>query len=455
MLVKRAMDEFQRTKEDGAFLSSKLTVTPTGSKGQGKVFPLFNANEAAKQIKGPADVGDDTEKETEVEDFLDYDSGLSFTFNVEGEKGKATLSPKSFFPGSIPPTPKSSRDRICRWRVEGGLWIVNEDGTAEVVKGGNVNDNDSNSNSSVAKLISSAWTKLETALLHFNVAQVLSAMTDNSELHQIQVMGCYSLMKLASSQRAQILDLGGIEVALCAMDRHFRKATVQFGGCALFRAMAEGSDASKMRIAELGGIKAVLRAMLEHKEDRDVQEEGLRLLRRLALAESEALACMIADLDGIKAIASSMAAHRNDAKIQELGCGVLVALACSGNRCCDKIGEEGGVDAVIAAMSAKQHERNQRVQGTACRALRNFAMDVNVNCGMIERGGGIELIARALRSHRGQHEVQEEGTAALLNLSFHFVSRIKMEKLEIGDLAWAAYQDHNIREAKQLSQRLT
>ena len=138
-------------------------------------------------------------------------------------------------------------------------------------------------------------------------------------------------------------------------------------------------------------------------------------LRSLAINHAENKS-RIGEAGGVDAVLAAMRTHG-------MSTGVLVEKACAA-LCCfaanhaankSRIGEAGGVDVVLSTMRA--HKTNASVQKQACGALQRMCVNHAANKTRIVEAGGIDLVLLAMHVHETSAGVQETGRAALRNLS--------------------------------------
>jgi hypothetical protein len=166
---------------------------------------------------------------------------------------------------------------------------------------------------------------------------------------EIQRDGCFALSGLslcrydaddAFSAGQTILDTGGLECCLQALQRHAEWATVQAAGCCLIHNLCSSSNPTSANVRKAvfieGGLLAVLRAMDHHQQHGRVQNIACRAMHSLLLLslqkdEEDGPASLpwiraFVDSRGIEIVLAAMSNHVHDAEIQVLGCKFLTAL---------------------------------------------------------------------------------------------------------------------------------
>src|SRR3989338_2633430 len=79
-----------------------------------------------------------------------------------------------------------------------------------------------------------------------------------------------------------------------------------------------------------------------------------------------------------------------------------------------RIGECGGIEAVVAAM--RSHSANLDIQSNGCSVLLNLALDIDANA-RIGGCGGVEVVVAAMCAHLADSDVQYFRCGAILNLA--------------------------------------
>jgi hypothetical protein len=113
--------------------------------------------------------------------------------------------------------------------------------------------------------------------------KVVKAMTSFPQHKETQRYGSASLCNLAAhmlSGAKQVVEAGGIEAVLAAMESH-TESTIQLEGVRCLGSIAFQYPSSTHAISERGGVEAVLRAMSNHPEDEQVQKFACLFLEKM------------------------------------------------------------------------------------------------------------------------------------------------------------------------------
>ncbi|CAK0882339.1 unnamed protein product [Prorocentrum cordatum] len=252
---------------------------------------------------------------------------------------------------------------------------------------------------------------------------------------------CSPVGLVLREDRAHLSGIGGESPQAAASRQHEHEALLAMPTAPLVSVMAamsryDGSDMAEAgcrRLCELqaqqeegllaaGAAELVLRAMERHKGDRSlgIQEAGVRFLRDAASSrEGQA---KVAAAGGCHAVLRAMSgrAASGSPRMQELGCGAVLNLARdhseggSKGHAAWKVGMEGGVGAVLQAMTAC--EDSPQVQQAACAALRALLLDPSSQAKVVA-GDGIQALLLATTVHAADAAVVAAACSALLLLA--------------------------------------
>ncbi|TRY92181.1 hypothetical protein DNTS_014321, partial [Danionella cerebrum] len=123
-----------------------------------------------------------------------------------------------------------------------------------------------------------------------------------------------------------IVNAGGVELIVMAMNRHMTSAQVCEQGCAAMCVLALRKPNNCARIMESSGALAALQAMKTHPGEVSVQKQSCMLLRNL-VSRSQSFSAPILELGAEALISQAMEAHRDCADVaraalRDLGCQV-------------------------------------------------------------------------------------------------------------------------------------
>ncbi|XP_055059745.2 armadillo repeat-containing protein 6 [Misgurnus anguillicaudatus] len=123
-----------------------------------------------------------------------------------------------------------------------------------------------------------------------------------------------------------VVNAGGAELIVMAMNRHMSNAQVCEQGCAALCVLALRKPNNCKVIMDSGGALAALQAMKTHPTDVNVQKQSCMLLRNL-VARTRDYSQMILEMGAETLISQALAAHRDcddvgRAALRDLGCQV-------------------------------------------------------------------------------------------------------------------------------------
>jgi len=144
-------------------------------------------------------------------------------------------------------------------------------------------------------------------------------------------------------------------------------------------------------VVDAGGVECIVAAMQQHWSEMSVQETACEALA--SLSGHPSAAARLAAVDGIESVVSAMQEYGGRVALQESACHVLHSVARdAGNRA--RIVAAGGIECIVAAM--KRHTAGDTLQKWASAALSLLAD--NAHCrARLDAAGGSELIASELQ----------------------------------------------------------
>ncbi|KAL3931961.1 MAG: hypothetical protein SGARI_004081 [Bacillariaceae sp.] len=200
------------------------------------------------------------------------------------------------------------------------------------------------------------------------IDKVMTVMTSNLENTSIQSQGCVVISNIAmhkSSNKEEIFQRGaGMTVMSAMVEKPSDHVLIQKALSAL-RNLCIQCDSNKADVANLGLIEVVLNAMKTHREQPKVQEEGARLIA--GMGKSGAITTVIQCLDN----------QSDSPTIQKVGFSLLTNIARASDEAKLQIVDEGGLDAVSMAMMMAMQSENDWVLASACILLNSLAIEGN------------------------------------------------------------------------------
>lgn len=198
---------------------------------------------------------------------------------------------------------------------------------------------------------------------------VLWAMENFPTVATVQELGCCALGNLARDcheAQARILEIGGVESVISAMQAHRIVANVQIGACRALSEFAENPD-GRAAITNAGGVEAVVSCLREHMLVANVALEACAVLRKMVQDSVEVIA-RIKTSEGAQAIVRAMAAFSSVGQLQQHGCKLLGILSAGG--LADAVTNLGGID--VLAEASRNHSTDEFVQAEVASALQSL-----------------------------------------------------------------------------------
>ena len=183
--------------------------------------------------------------------------------------------------------------------------------------------------------------------------RLLDCMHRHAADAQVQLVCCMCLLVVTDSHDVNsnaVCAASGIECILAAVRTHRDESDLVVAGFGVLGMLSAKNAENQMKIAQQGAIDIALEAMTAHKECTDVLVQACVLLRNLAGRSDNQDA--IAAAGGIESILDAMRTQNSDSELIIQACRALANLAVhnAGNQI--KIATVGGIECIIAAMSA-------------------------------------------------------------------------------------------------------
>lgn len=229
---------------------------------------------------------------------------------------------------------------------------------------------------------------------------------------------------------ARIVDLGGLEAVLTAMEQFPDAVAVQEQGCRVLAALAEAVQIPDK--AEQTCVVAILSAMDCHPGSVLLQEMGCRAVSHLDVEQ-----CFV-PAGGIRAILRAMKNHPNAASVQAEACEALASLVrLQYGRCkncmehCKQIRLLGGLQVIFEAM--QKHSEEPKVQQYACIAICSM-LEIDAGGLQFAVAGGVVAIVRTIERYRRAFALEPVLAWAMQVLQFWSVGDEAIDKLSDNDV---------------------
>lgn len=171
---------------------------------------------------------------------------------------------------------------------------------------------------------------------------------------------CYAFAYKAITHGRQIVEEGGLELVLTAMNRHGRHEALQYDGCETLWRLSMDEDLAQ-KVLDAGGLTAVLAALAMNEESIRVMEEATGTLRWLAARDAK----RVLDGGGLEACIRVMENLPQFSWVQMWGCGAMGSFAEVDAK---SVQDLGGFTVVQAAMA--KHKDSKEVMRLGTEALK-------------------------------------------------------------------------------------
>ncbi|XP_016387254.1 armadillo repeat-containing protein 6-like, partial [Sinocyclocheilus rhinocerous] len=157
---------------------------------------------------------------------------------------------------------------------------------------------------------------------------MITLLADSLDRQELVKQVLIALKAIAGNDdvKDSIVNAGGAELIVMAMNRHMASAQVCEQGCAALCVLALRKPNNCKVIMECGGALAALQAMKTHPAEVNVQKQSCMLLRNL-VAHTRDFSQLILEMGAEALISQALAAHRDcgdvgRAALRDLGCQV-------------------------------------------------------------------------------------------------------------------------------------
>jgi hypothetical protein len=161
--------------------------------------------------------------------------------------------------------------------------------------------------------------RLCTSTLTSRVSAVVSEMRAKAAVPAVQKDGLAALTKLAGPDvnKATIVACRGVEAAVQALRQHTR-TDVHISGHSLFGALLDEPSSQRAAVVQAGGVEATIASMRRFEDVQIVQALGCRGLGMIASDDMPSRAAVV-DSGGVHAISAALKRHVDAPRAQALG----------------------------------------------------------------------------------------------------------------------------------------
>ncbi|XP_019620441.1 PREDICTED: armadillo repeat-containing protein 6-like [Branchiostoma belcheri] len=196
---------------------------------------------------------------------------------------------------------------------------------------------------------------------------------------------CLTLSRLAVRNEfcQAIVDLGGLDLVLNVMRDNVRHQALASRGISLLKAIA-GNDDVKTKIVQTGGMELIITALNIHIGVAQVCEEGCAALCALALRNTDNVKAIMA-ANGAEAVVQAMKVHMDKSSVQKQGCMAIRNLVARTRDFAGPILELGAEDIINEARA-----RHKDVEDVGKAAIRDLGGQVELRVLWKGEGRGIK-----------------------------------------------------------------
>jgi hypothetical protein len=250
---------------------------------------------------------------------------------------------------------------------------------------------------------------------------IINAMKRFSNSSKIQMRGCKALAEMACKGTPNILsiiDKGGSEIILTAMEKHRAEEDLQKEACRAIECIARDIEIGKQSFGPNAkdAITSILHAMKDHPNAAKLQRMACRALASIAADHPECSQCVV-HRGGLDVIRRTLKHHDDKTEVIENAFDVLIniATAVKGSDLDEEIAMTVSMDRVLANMLLYRSNVLMQSQGMAllcilCKeSLRNRAKIASLY--------SLEVITKTLETCIINKEVQRHGMTLIQYLS--------------------------------------
>mmetsp|Transcript_2601 Transcript_2601/g.4569 ORF Transcript_2601/g.4569 Transcript_2601/m.4569 type:complete len:504 (-) Transcript_2601:1343-2854(-) len=225
--------------------------------------------------------------------------------------------------------------------------------------------------------------------------------------------------------RADAVDAGGIECVTQVLQFHSMNATLQAVGIEFLSNVAQLGEPAIARMLQAKTFLTVISSMGRLSSDVNVQTWSCVLFKHSASLSP--LACdVLVQNGGVDALCAAMNAFTGHSNIQSQCCECLLPLSASGVDAQNRIRSASGIPTILQTMQA--YASSPALQEAVIKILTNLSKKNETNQQVIGDEGGVELILSSMRENESHQGVLLAGCQA-----FRFLGFSRENRTRIGD----------------------
>ena len=249
---------------------------------------------------------------------------------------------------------------------------------------------------------------------------IISAMKRFSNSSKIQTRGCKALAEMASKglpNIESIIDKGGSEIILTAMEKHRAEEDLQKEACRAIEVITKNSNQGKQSFGynARDAIVALLNCMGDHPSSAKIQRLTCRALAGIAAGHAECSQTLVAE-GGLATIRRTLKNHDDNTDVIENAFDILISIASAVNKCSldEEIAMTISLDRILATMLLYRHSEKMQGQGLALFCI--LCKGSPRNRAKVASLYGLEVITKSLENCINNKDVQRHGSTLIQNL---------------------------------------
>lgn len=249
---------------------------------------------------------------------------------------------------------------------------------------------------------------------------IVGAMKRFSNSSKVQTRGCKALAEMASKglpSIESIIDKGGSEAILTAMEKHRAEEELQREACRAIEVISKNSNLGKQSFGSnaVNAIRAILNCMGDHTTSAKIQRLCCRALTGITAKHKECSETLV-DVGGLATIRKTLKNHDDSPEVIENAFDILISISSAVSECAldEEIAMTISIDRIFANMLLYRHSEKMQRQGMAllgilCKSsLRNRVKVSSLY--------GLEMITKSLENCINNKDVLRYGCTLIQEL---------------------------------------
>ena len=249
---------------------------------------------------------------------------------------------------------------------------------------------------------------------------IINAMRRFSNSSKIQTRGCKALAEMACKglpNIESIIDKGGSEVILKAMEKHRAEEDLQKEACRAIECITHGSNQGKQSFGLNGkdAIVSILHSMGDHPNSAKLQRLACKSLSSIAENHADCSQCIVSK-GGLDVIRKTLKYHDDNTEVIEAAFDILINMSSAVNKCSldEEIAMTVSLDRILATMLL--YRKNEKMQSQGMALLCILCKTSPRNRAKVASRYGLEVVTKSLETCALNKDVQRHGTTLIQNL---------------------------------------